>query len=136
MMPTCFTPISINRQQHSSRTHSVRFFSRALLVLWIASAVGCYSQPVTIPINYLPEANTVPLPGASSAHVFVVGEDQRPDKTKVVMTAGPYGQPPIFASNDVADAFRNAVEEELQARGFIIGAGPSSSEVRVQILRF
>ena len=42
----------------------------------------------------------------------------------------------IVTSNDVASAAREAVEKELQARGFVIGAGPSSSEVRVQILRF
>lgn len=64
-------------------------------------------------------------------HVNVVGEDQRADKASV----GQYGPQPIVPSNSVIDTARDAVQSELQARGFVIDSAPASTVVRVQVLR-
>lgn len=64
-------------------------------------------------------------------HVHVVGEDQRANTA----TIGQYDQQPVVTSNNVGDTARDAVQSELQARGFVIDNGPSSTAVRVQILR-
>jgi uncharacterized lipoprotein YajG len=122
-------------RRRSALTGIVKSVSRALLVLSITSAAGCY-PPESVAIGYVPAANTMPLSGASSERVFVVGEDQRANKTTVGQFQAGYSQVAIVTSNDVADAARNAVQEELAARGFVIGAGATSSEVRVQVLRF
>lgn len=64
-------------------------------------------------------------------HVSVVGEDQRADKT----TVGQYDQQGVVTSNNVGSTARDAVQTELQARGFVIDSTSTSSVVRVQVLR-
>ena len=86
---------------------------------------------MSVPITYQPESNVTPVPGASSVHVHVVGEDQRANTN----TVGQYDQQSVVTSNNVGDTARDAVQSELQARGFVIDNGPASTEVRVQVLR-
>jgi uncharacterized lipoprotein YajG len=109
--------------------------SRGLIALLIALVVGCFG-PVTIEIAHKPEPNIVPLPGAASSRVFVIGEDQRANKTRVGQWPAGYEEQVFVSKDDISDVFRNAIEEELRARGFDIGAGPTSSEVRIQVLKF
>ena len=84
-----------------------------------------------MPITYQPESNVTPVPGASSVHVHVVGEDQRANTNSV----GQYDQQSVVTSNNVADTARDAVQSELRARGFVIDNGPASTEVRVRVVK-
>jgi uncharacterized lipoprotein YajG len=106
----------------------------ASLALLVASVSGCLAAPLSTPITYTPASNVAPVAGASSVHVFVVGQDERADKTSV----GQYGQQDIATTGDVGDTARNAVRTELQARGFAISnaSAPGDVQVRVQLLRF
>lgn len=103
----------------------------ALLVLLMTTVGGCLLSPMSVPITYQPASNIPSVPGASSVHMHVVGEDQRANTT----TVGQYDQQSVVTSNDVGDTARDAVQSELKARGFVIDNGPSSSVVRVQVLR-
>jgi uncharacterized lipoprotein YajG len=109
---------------------AVKISRLALLVLLIAMA-GCLLNPASVPVTYQPAANVTPIPRASSVHVFVVGEDKRADKT----TVGQGDQQPVVPSSNVGDTARDAVQAELQARGFVIDSGPTSTEVLVQVQR-
>lgn len=102
-----------------------------LLALLIAGLSGCLLAPLSVPITYTPASSATPVPGASSVHVHIVGEDQRANKN----TVGQYGQQTISTTTNVGDTARDAVRSELQARGFLIDNGPSSTEVRVQVQR-
>ena len=103
----------------------------ALLAFLITTVTGCVLNPLSVPVTYQPASNIAPVPGASSVRVHVVGEDQRADKTNV----GQYDQQPVVTSNNVIDTARDAVQSELQARGFVIDNGPASKIVRVQVQR-
>jgi uncharacterized lipoprotein YajG len=103
----------------------------ALLALLITTVAGCALNPLSVPVTYQPASNIAPVPGAPSVRVHVVGEDQRADKTSV----GEYGQQSIATSNNVVDTARDAVQSELQARGFVIDSAPTSTVVRVQVQR-
>jgi uncharacterized lipoprotein YajG len=96
-----------------------------------ANLAGCALNPLSVPVTYQPASNVTLVPGASSVHVHVVGEDQRTDKTSV----GQYDQQPIVPSNNVIDTARDAVQSELQARGFVMDSSPASLVVRVQVQR-
>jgi uncharacterized lipoprotein len=111
-----------------------RSLRRASLALLIAGVSGCLLAPLSTPITYTPASNVAPVPGASSVHVFVVGQDQRADKTSV----GQYGQQAVATTTDVGDTARDAIRTELQAHGFAISNvhAPGNVEVRVQVLRF
>ena len=97
----------------------------------ITAVGGCLMSPLSVPITYQPESNTTPVPGASSVHVHVVGEDQRANTA----TVGQYDQQTVVTSNDVGATARDAVQSELRARGFVIDNGPASTEVRVQVVK-
>src|SRR5258708_153207 len=103
----------------------------ALLLVLVATLAGCALTPLSVPVTYQPASNIAPVPGASSVHVHVVGEDQRADKTSV----GQYGQQSVGTSNNVIDTARDVVQSELQARGFVIDSAPASTIVRVQVQR-
>lgn len=108
-----------------------RIVRLAILLWFIPTAAGCALNPLSVPVTYQRESNVAPVAGASSVHVHVVGEDQRADKTNV----GQYDQQPIVPGNNVIDTARDAVQSELQARGFVIDSAPTSPVVRVQVLR-
>jgi uncharacterized lipoprotein YajG len=103
----------------------------ALLLLMITAVGGCLMAPLSVPITYQPASNVQPVPGASSVHVHVVGEDQRANTNSV----GQYDQQNVVTSNNVGDTARDAVQSELRARGFVIDNGPASTEVRVQVVK-
>jgi hypothetical protein len=105
-------------------TYSAR--TSALLLLMITAVGGCLTAPLSVPITYQPESNVTPVPGAASVHVYVVGEDQRANTLD--------DQQSVVTSNNVGDTARDAVQSELQARGFVIDTRPPSTEVRVQVL--
>jgi uncharacterized lipoprotein YajG len=102
-----------------------------LLLMLVATLAGCALNPLSVLVTYQRESNIAPVAGASLIHVQVVGEDQRADKTSV----GQYDQQPIVAGNNVIDTARDAVQSELQARGFVIDSAPANTVVRVQVLR-
>jgi uncharacterized lipoprotein YajG len=107
------------------------YSARILILLTITAVGGCLMAPLSVPITYQPASNVSPVPGASSVHVHVVGEDQRANTTNV----GQYDQQSVVTSNDVGDTARDAVQSELRARGFVIDKGPASTEVRVQVVK-
>jgi uncharacterized lipoprotein YajG len=115
------------------KSTSDRFWRLAPLVLLIACISGCLLAPLSTPITYTPASIATPVPGASSVHVHVVGEDQRTDKNSV----GQYGQQTVATTTNVGDTARDAIRTELQARGFLVSSepGPGIVEVRVQVLR-
>ena len=94
------------------------------MLLMITAVGGCLMSPMSVPITYQPESNVTPVPGASSVHVHVVGEDQRANTNNV----GQYDQQSVVTSNNVGDTARDAVQSELQARGFVIDNGPASQK--------
>ncbi len=98
------------------------YSARILTLLMITAVGGCLMAPLSVPITYQPASNVSPVPGASSVHVHVVGEDQRANDRQSVVT-----------SNNVADTARDAMQSELRARGFVIDNGPASTEVRVRV---
>jgi uncharacterized lipoprotein YajG len=110
-----------------------KYFARTLtlLLLMIIAVGGCLMAPLSVPIAYQPASNVTPVPGASSVHVHVVGQDQRANTANV----GQNDQQSVVTSNNVGDTARDAVQSELQARGFVIDNGPASTEVRVQIVK-
>jgi uncharacterized lipoprotein YajG len=110
-------------------TYSARI--SALLLLMITAIGGCLMSPMSVPITYQLESNVTPVPGASSAQVHVIGEDQRANTANV----GQYDQQSVVTSNNVGDTARDAVQSELRARGFVIDNGPASTEVHVQVVK-
>lgn len=89
-------------------------------------------------------AHTNRLPAGDNAaatwsnHVFVelrVSDQRGPDK-RLASKSGPYGEEggPIYATNDVLQVIKGALETELGQRGFAIG--PGGAAVSVELVRF
>ena len=109
-----------------------RIVRLALPLMLAVTIAGCAPlNPLSVPVTYQPASNITPVAGASSVHVHVVGQDLRTDKSSV----GQYDQQPFVPGNNVIDTARDALQSELQARGFAIDSSPASLVVRVQVQR-
>jgi uncharacterized lipoprotein YajG len=92
------------------------FASAALLI------AGCAPSTLGVTIRYLPQYNAQPVPGADSVQVAVQVDDARSNKADIGTAATALRTWEITTNDNLAQAVRNAVQIELQDRGFKIGA--------------
>jgi uncharacterized lipoprotein YajG len=109
----------------------------AVLVCLLASA--CAGPRETISISYFPLAQDRPA-GDARGSIYVTAVDARGlDPRAVAARLDEDGREIglVHADKAVADIFREALEAELRARGFDVGAGgPGRTHVDVQVERF
>lgn len=95
-----------------------------LLVYVISTLLtGCALTTDHIDLVYVPQPGVSQLIDAASILVGVQVNDQRQDKSnRVSSKKNGYGMEmaPILANEDVTITIRRAIEQELQARGFVI----------------
>ena len=107
---------------------------RALL----ASAVVCLIaacdtvRDQTASIDYVPASTTAVVPGAQNVTVSVVAVDKRSGAKNQLSVKKGVAAAIVYAGNDVIDVVRSAVERELKAQGFVIGAGGFTLTVDVE----
>ena len=91
-----------------------------LLVIPILS--GCALTTSSVPLHYGLQNNVRKIKAARNVIVGVHVQDLRKNK-RVGNKKNGFGMvmAPIYAKKNVADTVRNAIEKELQARGFRIG---------------
>ena len=102
-----------------------------------ALASGCAFTTERIDVQYVPQPGVARMAGAADVTVAVQVADQRIDKSKVSSKKNGFGMEtaPIFANEEVGVTVKRAIEQELQARGFRLGAG-GPVQVAVEITRF
>lgn len=86
---------------------------------------GCALTPAKIGLNYAPQVNVNPVPGAKNVMVKVLIMDQRLVNDSVGRKMNGYGMEmaSISATNNVPDLIKHAMETELVNRGFGLGDG-------------
>ncbi len=99
---------------------------------------GCALTTDRIELKYPPQSNVAPVAGANAVRVQVQVSDQRADKAKVGSKKNGFGMEmaPILATEDVGVTVKRAIEQELQARGFQLGAKDSLVNVGAEVVRF
>jgi uncharacterized lipoprotein len=99
---------------------------------------GCAFTTEQIELHYNQPAEVSRIAGASHVSVNVQVTDQRPDKSKVSSKKNGYGMElaAITAAEDVAVTIRKAIEQELQARGFQLGAEAAHVKIATDLTRF
>lgn len=110
------------------------------VVCWVAAVVvsGCAFTTDRIELQYGQQQGAVSVPGASGVSVNVQVSDQRSDKSKVGSKKNGFGMEtaPILAMEDVAVTVRRAMEQELRARGFQVGADAAVLRIAADLTRF
>lgn len=99
---------------------------------------GCALTPDHIDLKYSPQQGVSKMPEAANVAVNVKVIDQRQDKNKVSTKKNGYGMEmaPILANEDVAITVRKAIEQELSARGFQMGADTALVQITADLIRF
>ncbi|WP_018150357.1 YajG family lipoprotein [Leeia oryzae] len=129
---------------HTPQTTS-RFFRntrKTLLAATIFAAVlglsGCALTTDRIELSYTPQPGITPIEGANKVSVSVQVNDMRQDKTKVSSKKNGFGMEmaPILAIEDVTVTVRNAIEQELKARGFQPGNNTALVQILADLTRF
>jgi uncharacterized lipoprotein YajG len=85
---------------------------------------GCALTTDRIDLTYAPQPGVSTIPSAHNVIVSVKVNDQRPEKNnRVSSKRNGFGMEmaPILANEDVTVTLRQAIEQELQSRGFVIG---------------
>ena len=101
-----------------------------VLLLTIALGSGCGLSTERIQINYLPQETPARIEGAKGVSVRVEVSDLRSNKAEVSKKGDEYEiLAPILAENDIAETLKQAIEDELNRRGF----GREGTEVIVQV---
>jgi uncharacterized lipoprotein YajG len=102
-------------------------------LLALALLPGCALVPETIVLSPAPMAGAQPLPEARGLLVRVTVRDQRARTDRVSAKVNSHGHElaPIQASQDVAVTLQQALEGELQARGFAPAPGAAATRVAV-----
>lgn len=102
------------------------------------SLSACALTEDTITVDYIPPTGeAAAIPGAGNVTVAVTAIDERPQyRDRVSVKKNGYGMEmaPIRSTNNPVDLMKSALEQELAAHGFKIGAGGVT--VRAQLLRF
>lgn len=98
---------------------------KLVLLVYVISTLltGCALTTDHIDLVYVPQLGVSQLIDAASILVGVQVNDQRQDKSnRVSSKKNGYGMEmaPILANEDVTITIRRAIEQELQARGFVI----------------
>jgi uncharacterized lipoprotein len=104
----------------------------------VASLSGCALTTEQIALNYTQQAGVSKVAGAENVSVNVQVSDQRLDKSKVSSKKNGYGMEmaPITAAEEVSATVRKAIEKEIQARGFQLGADAALVKVAADVTRF
>lgn len=104
----------------------------------VASLTGCALTTDRVDIQYSPQMGVEQVPGAQNVVVNVKVVDQRRDTSKVSSKKNGFGMEmaPIVANEDVAVTIRRAIEEELKARGFKLGADAATVKIAADLTRF
>ena len=104
----------------------------------VASLSGCALTTDRIELHYNLQQSVSKIPGASNVSVNVQVADQRQDKSKVSSKKNGFGMEmaPILAIEDVTVTVRRAIEQELQARGFQLGADTALVQIAAELTRF
>jgi len=114
-----------------------RMLVAAALIL-VAGLSGCALTTDRIELQYSQQKGVSPIPGAADVSVRVQVADQRQDKSKVSSKKNGFGMEmaPILAVEDIAVTIRRSIEQELQARGFQLGADSALVEIAADVTRF
>jgi uncharacterized lipoprotein YajG len=107
----------------------------ALAVLAAGSLAACALSEDKVPVDYLANAGVMPVAGAEAVTLTVTGADRRTQYMDRIGTKkNGYGMEMarIVSTNDVVELVRGAVELELKAQGFAIGANGLSVTVELQ----
>lgn len=114
---------------------ATRTIVAAAAVAWLS---GCALTTDRIDLAYTVPAGIQAEAGATAVTVDVQVTDQRIDKTKVSSKKNGFGaeMAPILANEDVNVTVRRAIEQNLAARGFKLGASPASVQVAAGLSRF
>ncbi|MCA1939992.1 MAG: YajG family lipoprotein [Caenispirillum bisanense] len=111
---------------------------RALAAMGVAMTLSaCALVEDNIDITYRSATPAVAVAGADAVTVRVTAEDARPsNRDKVSVKKNGYGMEmaAIRANQDVPTVVRQAVETELESRGFRLGDGPVF--VLIEVARF
>ncbi|MGE5320992.1 MAG: YajG family lipoprotein [Hyphomicrobiaceae bacterium] len=104
----------------------------------VVSLSGCALTTEQIELNYAQQADAPRVTGAENVSVNVQVSDQRLDKSKVSSKKNGFGMEmaPITATEDIAVTVRKAIEKELLARGFTLGADTALVKVAADVTRF
>ena len=87
------------------------------------SIVGCAPAAVDVPITYVPQTNVQQVRGAESVRIDVQIRDARTNKAEIGAFADPIHTSEITTNDNLTDTVKDAVQTELQNRGFKVGAG-------------
>lgn len=108
--------------------------------LLVASALssGCALTTDRIQIQYQQQQGVRKVDGAGEVSVAVAVNDRRQDKSKVGSKKNGFGMEmaPILAAEEVAVTIQRAIAQEVQARGFKLGAETSMVQVSAEVTRF
>ena len=109
-----------------------------MALLLLASLTGCALTTDRIDIQYTPQQGIAQIEGASRVSVAVDVVDQRQEKGKVSSKKNAFGMEmaPILATEEVSTSVRRAIEKELEARGFKLGAQTGAVQVVADLTRF
>ncbi len=114
--------------------------NKILLAVCLAAASlsGCALTTEQIAIGYTQQQGVNKIRGADKVSVNVVVVDQRSDKSKVGSKKNGYGMEmaPIVVSEDVATTIRNAIEQELIARGFQLDKNMALVKIAADVTRY
>lgn len=116
---------------------NTRFIAVASCVALVVLS-GCALTTDRIELQYNAPPGVAKIPGASNVSVSVQVADQRHDKSKVSSKKNGFGMEmaPILATEEVAVTVRKAIEQELQARGFLLGSEAALVHIAADLTRF
>lgn len=127
-------------QPHKEKQVARSFHTLAMASLVSVIALsGCALTTDRIELQYQPQQNVAAVPGASGVSVGVKINDARGDKSKVSSKKNGFGMEmaPILATEDVTITVRRAIEHELKARGFKLGADDAAMvAIAADLIRF
>lgn len=113
-----------------------KFLGLALVASFLLG--GCALTTAKIDIKYVPQTGVTSLEEAKPVTVNVQVADNRLDKTKVGCKKNGYGieMARIVASENVEVTFQKAIECELKARGFSLGADSSVVSIDADLTKY
>lgn len=109
-----------------------------VLFLCAASLAACATTEDVVPVNYVATAASQ-VSGASAVQVNVVTSDARTtNRGRISTKLNGYGMEmaAIRSQGEVTDIVRGALESELKARGYGLGAGAGGPRVNAAVETF
>ncbi len=109
--------------------------ARLFVLALLCGLSACASKGEAIAIGYYPEQQAVRVPGAEAITVFVSVSDNRGmDARKVASRYNDKDEEigAVYATEDVTDIIEQALEQELKARGYSIGANGAQLDIGIE----